>query len=73
MILMKIRSWGGTEWDAVMLSQCGQQIRIAVRGQEDAGELSYHDGQWFAENGDPVQIGILAPPAGGSHLTQWVN
>jgi len=58
MIWMNIRSWTGAEWEGVLLSLRGLEMRVAVSGHEDAAELRCHNGQWFAENGDPVQIDI---------------
>jgi hypothetical protein len=31
-------------------------MRIAVPDHDDAVELRCHGGQWFVENGEPVQI-----------------
>lgn len=80
MIRMKIRTWGGGEWDGVLLWLCGATMRVAVTGSDDVTELYCHGDQWFSENGDPVQIGFHAQPLGrGVAATgtpacgQWVN
>ncbi|MGO9256146.1 MAG: hypothetical protein ACLQU1_07585 [Bryobacteraceae bacterium] len=57
---MRIRSWTGAEWDGVLLWSRGLKMRIAVSGYEDAAEFRCRGGQWFAENGDAVQIDIHA-------------
>jgi hypothetical protein len=56
MIQMRIKSWMGEEWDAILLSLRGLQMRVAVPGNDDAVELIFRGGQWFAENGEPVEI-----------------
>jgi hypothetical protein len=38
-------------------------MRIAVSGCDDAAEFWCRGGQWFAEDGDPVQIDIQAVAA----------
>ena len=73
MIRITVKSWTGVEWEGVLLSQRGLQMRIALRGQEDVAELWYYGGQWFAENGDPVQIGIQGPAAFWSNSSPWLN
>jgi hypothetical protein len=60
MIRMRITSWTGAEWDGVLLWSRGLKMRIAVSGNEDAAEFRCRGGQWFAENGDPVQIDTYA-------------
>ena len=56
---MRIRFWTGAEWDGVLLGSKGRKMRIAVPGCDDAVELRSRGGQWFAENGDPVQIDLI--------------
>ncbi len=62
MIRMTIRSWTGAEWEGILLGLSGETMRVAVPGHEDAAELHCQGGQWFAENGDPVQIDLHAIP-----------
>lgn len=60
MIRMRIRSWSGAEWDGVLLRWGGWGMRVAVADHQDAVEFQSRGGQWFAENGDPVQIDMQA-------------
>lgn len=53
---MTIRSWAGTEWEGVLLCRRGLEMRVAVAGWADAAVIRHRGGQWFAENGDPVEI-----------------
>jgi hypothetical protein len=66
MIQMKIRHWAGAEWDAILLSRHGSNMRVAIRGCDDAVELRWLGGHWFAENGDPVEIDNFAGPGESS-------
>ena len=56
MMRLRIRSWSGAEWDGILLRARGVTLRVAVPGEEDVAELWCYGGQWFAENGEPVQI-----------------
>jgi hypothetical protein len=60
---MRITSWTGSECDGILLWSQGLQMRIAVSGCDDAAEFRSRGGQWFAEDGDPVQIDIQAVAA----------
>jgi hypothetical protein len=74
MILMTLRSLNGAECDCVLLWSLDQKMRVAVPGYDDAAELNWHGGQWFAENGDPVQVRFLEiPPWYRGAVPKWVN
>ncbi len=55
---MTIRSWTGTEWRGVLLSLLGLEMRVALPGSEDIARLWCRGGQWFAENGEPVELDL---------------
>ena len=59
MIRLKMKSWTGAEFEAILLGWRGLRMRIAVPGCEDATELWYQGGQWFTEEGLPVQLVYL--------------
>ena len=68
---MKIRSWTGAEWDAIVLGLGGLSLRVAISGWDDAAELWCFDGHWFDGNGDPVEIECAGfPPADDSPLSR---
>jgi hypothetical protein len=46
----------GFDVEGVVLSAAGARLRVAMRDWDDAAEFQCHGGQWFSENGDPVQI-----------------
>jgi hypothetical protein len=56
MIRLKVKSWTGAEFEATLLGWRGLRMRIAVPGDEDAAELWCQGGQWFTEDGLPVQL-----------------
>ncbi len=56
MIRLKVKSWTGSEFEAILLGWRGMRMRIAVPGCDDATELSCRGGQWFTEDGQPVQL-----------------
>jgi len=55
---VKIRSWNGAEWEGILLRVRGPKMRVMLRGFDDVMELWCYGGQWFAENGEPVQIQV---------------
>lgn len=63
MIRMSSRSWTGAEWDGALLWLRGPEMRVVVSGYGMPMEFRRHGGQWFAENGGPVQMNIhsMAP------------
>jgi len=60
MIQVRIRSSIGAQWDGVLLWLRGRVMRVALRDYADVAELHCHDGQWFAEDGDAVEIAVHA-------------
>jgi hypothetical protein len=79
-------SYPGFDVDGVVLSASDTKMRIAMRDWDDAAEFQCRDGQWFAENGDavqvtwPVTLGNLAAAEGlfdrvslQSQSPAWVN
>ena len=65
MIPITIRFSSGAQREGVLLWLSELTIRVALRGADDVTELHCHSDQWFAENGDPVQIYVEA--AAGPH------
>ena len=63
MIRVKIRSSIGAQWEGILLWLRGRIMRVAVPLCEDVAELRCHEGHWYAENGDPVELDIQAEPA----------
>jgi hypothetical protein len=59
MIRLKVKSWSGAEFEAILLGWRGLRMRIAIPGDEDAAELWCQGGQWFTEDGQPVQLVYL--------------
>jgi hypothetical protein len=56
---LTIRHWNGIQDDdAVLLAHCDLIMRVAVFGCDDAVELRFRGGHWFAENGDLVQVEV---------------
>ena len=53
-----ITSWSGVEYDGIMLALWGTEMRVAVRGSDDALALTWAGGQWFAGPGDPVEVRV---------------
>ena len=53
---LTIISWTGKRAEGIVLSSRGLTLRVAVWGSDDAEEFRFRGGQWFAENGEPVQI-----------------
>ena len=46
----------GFDVEGVTLTLGDTTLRVAMRGWDDAAVFECRDGQWFAENGDPVVI-----------------
>ena len=47
---------------AIFAAALGSRMRVFIPGAEDAVELRWDGGRWFAENGEPVQV-RFEPPA----------
>jgi hypothetical protein len=58
MMQLSIRYWSGKHELAALLAQCGTAMRVAVRGSGDATEFRFRGGQWFAEDGNLVEIAL---------------
>ena len=64
--------------DGIVLFVGDRWMRVAMRGWDDVAEFRCQDGQWFAENGDPVYLNgnvglgdpITAPHPASEFLTQ---
>jgi hypothetical protein len=53
---MTIRYSNGQAFEAVLLSQTEESMRIAIEGSEDVLELSRVGGAWISEECEPVQV-----------------
>ena len=49
-------SYPGFDVQGVVLSASGNRLRVAIKDWDDAAEFLCRDGQWFAENGDAIQV-----------------
>ena len=47
----------------MMLSATDSLIRVALPGCDDAAEIRWSDGNWFLEDGRPVQVDFASPAA----------
>lgn len=56
---MLIRHSDGRREEAMLLSATPGTLRIALSGCEDATELQLDRGQWFSEEGLPVEIEFI--------------
>lgn len=56
MMRITIRTWAGAERDGVLLCRHGLAMRVAVLDGDDTMEMRFRGGQWFAENGELVEI-----------------
>jgi hypothetical protein len=85
---LTIRHWNGIQDDAVLLAHRGLIMRVAVFGYDDAVELRFRGGHWFAESGDLVQVefrptcldvegdcapGVAAVFSSARHDARWLN
>jgi hypothetical protein len=59
----------GFSVDGVILSATETRLRVAMRDWDDAAEFQFRDGQWFAENRDPVYIAWPDSQPGNNTLT----
>lgn len=47
--------------DGFVQSVCGSKMRVVIRGYDDALQLKFRNGQWFAEDGLQAHITFLSP------------
>jgi hypothetical protein len=59
-----ITTWTGFRTDAILLAVDGTRMRLALPGAGDACEFSLRGGQWFSEEGEPVEIVPVQQEAG---------
>jgi len=57
-----VRDLDGSLQAAILIAMFGGYLRVSVPGRDDTVEFRRADGQWLAENGDPVEIQFDAAP-----------
>ena len=53
---------GGGSVAAILLGVSGNTLRLALQGWDDAGEFRLVGGQWYSEQGEPVEIDSVLEP-----------
>jgi hypothetical protein len=53
---IRITRWTGSRCAGIVLAVHGSVLRVAIPGCDDAVVFSLRGGQWFREDGEPVEI-----------------
>ena len=68
-MLITIPTWTGAVLDGICLANSGSTMRVAVRNRADAVEFRFRGGQWFSEDGEPVEIHGYEEPNGSTAVS----
>ena len=53
---VRITTWTGTKLNGVALAVHGPTMKVAIPECDDTVDFRFQGGQWFSEQGEPVEI-----------------